>query len=285
MQRQILSRILFLVVIVFVAAGCGEPSKPPYTTQTSPIDGKTMVRVPAGKFVLGTPAEQAATLTEQFDLPKGFFRAEMPSQTMTLDEFYIDQTTVTHAEYQKFLDAHPNRDVPYVASPAARSFNWDKITRAFPAQRDQFPVVLISWDDAAAYCQWAGKRLPSEAEWEKAARGTDGRIWPWGNAWDASKANSVEQRNDAAMIGGQFPGGASPYGALDMVGNVWQWTSTLYKPYPYDANDGRADPQTPGARVTRGGAWAFGPSVTRTATRNRFDPQSVSLSIGFRCAQ
>jgi formylglycine-generating enzyme required for sulfatase activity len=276
---------LFLAILP-LAVGCSSQTQAPhYTTRVSPIDGKTMVRVPAGEFAMGTTVDQARTLADQFDVPTEYFNSESPSQKMTLPEFYIDQTTVTNEEYAKFLKANPSRPVPFADDILARSANWDQANRTYPAQRDLYPVVLVSWEDASAYCRWAGKRLPTEAEWEKAARGTDGRLWPWGNEWDTNKANSVEQQNDAAVATGQFPGGASPSGALDMVGNVWQWTSSLDKPYPYDAADGREDPGASGLRVTRGGAWAFGPYVTRAATRNRFDPNDASLSIGFRCAQ
>jgi formylglycine-generating enzyme required for sulfatase activity len=145
--------------------------------------------------------------------------------------------------------------------------------------------VLVTWGEASAYCAWSGGRLPTEAEWEKAARGTDGRIWPWGNTWDAAKANTAEGKREDATPAGQFTAGASPYGALDMAGNVWQWTSSLDAPYPYRAGDGREDPARPGARVVRGGAWMFGAAIARPAMRNRLDPDSRAISVGFRCAR
>ncbi len=289
---------LFLFTVLFISLlsllGCGSlnlgasPNVTPaqaIETKVSPIDSKTMVRVPAGEFTMGTSEEQKAQLGKDFGINPNLLKEESPVSKISLAEFYIDQTPVTNAEYKKFIDANANHAVPFVDENAVLAFTWDKTTRGFPQGRDQYPVVLVSWNDAMAYCQWAGKRLPTEAEWEKAARGTDGRLWPWGNTWDTSKANSVEQKKGDAVPVGKYPTGASPYGALDMVGNVWQWTSSLDKPYPYDAKDGREDPNAVGLRITRGGAWGFGPAVDRTSLRNRFDPSSVSLSIGFRCAQ
>jgi formylglycine-generating enzyme required for sulfatase activity len=276
------SNLLFLMLIAVASLlGCSGQ----VVTRKNPIDGKVMVRIPAGDFRMGTSAEQGADLAKQLALQKDLFGSEEPQQSLSLAEFYIDQTPVTNAEYKKFLDANPDQEVPYLAAAIAQSFNWDKTARTFPATRDQYPVVLVTWQQATAYCKWAGGRLPTEAEWEKAARGTDGRIYPWGNEWDASKANTAESRRQDATPVGQFSTGASPYGALDMVGNVWQWTSSLDKSYPYNANDGREDRNAAGLRITRGGSWLFGAAVSRVATRNRFESTDVSLSIGFRCAQ
>lgn len=275
---------LFTIVAasgVFLA-GCGEQQ---VVTKVNAKDNKAMVRVPAGEFLMGTSTKQQADLTAQYELQPGAFASESPQVEIALAEFYIDQSPVTNAEYKKFIDANPDVPVPYLADAIAQSYNWDKTSRTFPARRDQYPAVLVNWQQANAYCRWAGGRLPSEAEWEKAARGTDGRTWPWGNEWDKTKANTVESGLQDATPVGQFPKGASTYGALDMVGNVWQWTSSLERAYPYTANDGREDQQAPGPRVTRGGSWLFGAIVSRAATRNAFDASDGSLSIGFRCVQ
>ncbi len=274
--------LLFLMLLS--AAGllaCGGQ----VVTRKNPIDGKVMVQVPSGEFRMGTSAQQGAELAKKLALQTSFFGSEAPQQTLSLPEFYLDQTPVTNAEYKKFLDANPGQSAPFLAAAIAQSFNWDKTARTFPPSRDQYPAVLVTWQQANAYCKWVGGRLPTEAEWEKAARGTDGRIYPWGNEWDVSKANTAESRREDATSVGQFPTGASPYGALDMVGNVWQWTNSLDKPYPYEPNDGREDPKVGGLRITRGGSWLFGAGVDRIATRNRFEATDASLSIGFRCAQ
>jgi formylglycine-generating enzyme required for sulfatase activity len=268
-------------LIVLVLGGCGTQ----VVTRTAPVDGKIMVRVPAGDFKMGTAADRQATLAKQFGFGLDLLASESPEQTVTTSEFYIDQNLVTNAEFKKFLDANPDQPVPFLPDAIAQSFNWDKSMRTYPSNRGDYPAVLVNWQQASAYCKWAGGRLPTEAEWEKAAKGTDGRTWPWGNEWDPTKANTVESgRQDASPVG-MFPAGASPYGALDMVGNVWEWTSSLDRPYPYNATDGREDPNAAGDRITRGGSWLFGAAVARAATRNRFPATDASLSIGFRCAE
>lgn len=270
-----------LVVLVLVLVACGGQVE----TRTSAIDGKVMVRVPGGAFKIGTSDALAQELTEQYQTTGGALKGEQPEQTIQLPDFWIDQNLVTNAEYKKFLDANPNQAVPALDLDAVRPWNWDAGTRTFPAGRENYPVVLVTWDDAIAYCKWAGKRLPTEAEWEKAARGTDGRLYPWGNAWDETKTTVGKIGAKDASPVGQFPGGASPYGAYDMVGNVWQWTSSLDQSYPYVATDGREDLKGAGKRITRGGMYAFGPGISRTNIRNAIDPQSRAISVGLRCAQ
>ncbi len=265
-----------------ILLGCA--SRPPPSRKTVAPDDKIMVLVPAGDFRMGLSAKQQSDLANRIGVSPASLKDESPQTNISLSEFYIDQTPVTNSEYKKFLDAHPEHAVPYVEDPLVRAFNWDKSTRTFPAQFDRLPVVLVTWPDSAAFCAWAGKRLPTEAEWEKAARGTDERLWPWGNDWDVSKVSSGRPTAGRLPAVGQSPASASPFGALDMVGIIWQWTSTLEKPYPYDLRDGREDPNAPGRRITRGGALGLPAAVSRATTRNPFDPAGVSLAIGFRCA-
>jgi formylglycine-generating enzyme required for sulfatase activity len=273
---------IFLMIMgcALLLAGCGTQVE----TRINPTDGKAMVRVPAGEFTMGISDAQIQLLVDKHGASVNGFEFEKPEHKVTLGEFWIDRDPVTNAEYKKFLDANPARPVPDIELAQLKGWSWDPAGRSFPPGRENFPAVLVTWQDASEYCKWAGMRLPTEAEWEKAARGTDGRMYPWGTEWSGSKTAYGERgTTDSAPIG-SFPAGASPYGANDMVGNVWQWTGTLYKEYPYRADDGREEQATAGDRATRGGMFAFGAAVSRANVRNRLDPTNKAISVGFRCA-
>jgi formylglycine-generating enzyme required for sulfatase activity len=236
-----------------------------------------MVRVPAGAFTMGGD-----------DGPDD----ERPAHVVHVGDFEIDRLPVTNAQFALFLDR-----VGPTAKDGARYFDWDdrdaRIRREGARWRGDVshadhPVVEASWLGALAYCRSVGKRLPTEAEWEKAARGTDGRRYPWGNAAPTAKhAKFAGRYNDTVPLG-SYAAGASPYGALDMAGNVWQWVSSAYRPYPYRADDGRED-ATPGpVRGTRGGAHDVPAEQLRTSERGRFvsrGPAAGHHNIGFRCAR
>ncbi len=145
-------------------------------------------------------------------------------------------------------------------------------------------MTQVIWHDAQAFCEWAKVRLPSEAEWEKAARGTDGRIWPWGDDSPTERHCNFNMNIGDTTPVGNYPDGASPYDVLDMAGNVWEWTSSLFKPYRYDANDGREDPQASGSRTLRGGSWLRTEQGVRCAHRDVVDPDFWDDIIGFRVA-
>jgi formylglycine-generating enzyme required for sulfatase activity len=162
-----------------------------------------MIHVPAGAFLYGPQLELR----------------ELP-------EFWIDRTPVTNSEYRLFLVANPDCPVPYLDKTWARPFNWDSGTRMYPSGLADHPVTLINWYDAEAYADWAGLCVPTEEQWEKAARGTDGRKYPWGR-WDQDHCNTEEAEiRTTTPVGAYSPSGDSPYGCVDIVGNVWEWTKT-----------------------------------------------------------
>jgi formylglycine-generating enzyme required for sulfatase activity len=228
-----------------------------------------IITVLAGAFLMGSDKKQD---TQAYD-------SELPQHTETLATYQIAIYPLTVAEYACFVKA-TNRAAP----PNAGAVTWQKQL----AERQEHPVVCISWNDALVYAQWLAQvtgeayRLPSEAEWEQAARGTDGRIYPWGNQWDKTRANTNDGGPGTTTPIGSYPQGMSPVGASDMSGNVWEWTNTLYKPYPYSATDGRENTQTAGNRVLRGGSWGTNPGVARAAYRNYSDPAYTNGNVGAR---
>ena len=227
---------------------------------TSPADGKEMVYVPAGGFLMGSA-----------DGDKDSSADEKPQHRVYLDAFWIDKTEVTVAEYRRFCEA-TGREMP-----PAPSWGW----------HDDHPVSEVTWDDAAAYATWVGKRLPTEAEWEKAARGTDGRPYPWGNEWGPGKcANQVN--SDTTQPVGSYPAGASPYGALDMAGNVEEWCADWYGESYYRFAPARnsAGPPSGEYRLLRGGSWLNAlPRYFRGANRNYGVPDIRGNYYGFRCVR
>jgi formylglycine-generating enzyme required for sulfatase activity len=235
-----------------------------------PKDGKEQVFVPGGPFTMGS---------NDYD-------DEKPVHTVTVGDFWIDKTPVTNAEYKRFLDANPKHRVPYVKEDWAKPYNWDQKKRTYPAGKENHPVVLVSWDDAMAYAAWAGKRLLTEAEWEKAARGTDGRKYPWGNdAPTRQHANFNENEGGTTPVGKYSPVGDSPYGCVDMAGNMWEWTGSEYKGYPYDADDGRENvDKTDVLRSVRGGSWYNIGGLIRAANRYLYIPGFRNLDLGVRCS-
>lgn len=233
-------------------------------------DSKEMILIPGAVFTMGC------------DQGHEKYR---PQHTVEVASFYIDRFPVTNKEYKRFID-DTYYHVPYYTMDwcDTRGYNWDPETRTFPEGKAHHPVVLVSWQDALAYARWAGKRLPTEAEWELAARSPDGRIWPWGNEIAFDRSNTAESgRRGTAPVDAYSPAGDSPYGVADMIGNVWEWTSSLFRPYPYDARDGREDIEAPGWRVLRGGSWVNDLYIARCYSR--LDGDFVLFNnVGFRCA-
>jgi formylglycine-generating enzyme required for sulfatase activity len=191
---------------------------------------------------------------------------EKPAHQVKLDGYWIYKNEVTVGQYKQFCAA-TGRTMPNLDSDFSG---------------DDHPVVNVTWFDAVAYCRWAGVRLPTEAQWEKAARGTDGRIYPWGNVWDKDKANAD---GDQTTPVGSFPKGASPYGCLDMAGNVWEWCQDWYGS-DYYASSPASNPTGPASgdkRVLRGGSWISTSYFCRCAGRDGNDPSSTYHGYGFRC--
>lgn len=236
--------------------------------------------IPAGEFVMGSdPAHDPNAGPE-----------EQPQHRLHLPEFAIARTPITNAQYLAFL-----RATRYRPPAHWRFLRWR--VRRIPRHQEDFPVTNVSWYDAVAYCEWlsqvTGKRyrLPSEAEWEKAARGVDGRLFPWGNVWDAARCNVSTHAPHLTPVTA-FPTGSSPYGVLDMVGNVWEWTRSLWGErlraptfgYPYDPTDGRENQAAPEyvRRVLRGVSFYNDHQMARCAARYRYSPHNHYDSVGFR---
>lgn len=257
------------------------------------------MRLPTAFFILGFVCNPSAA-DDMIVVPAGSFtmgsdrgpRDEWPRHEVMLGTFEIDRLPVTNARFASFLDAigpqNSQGERRYdVDDPDARIHRRDGAWRADRGY-EHHPVTEVSWVGARDYCAWLGKRLPTEAQWEKAARGTDGRTYPWGeSAPDATRARFSAGWN-ATLPVDAHPAGASPYGVLDMVGNAWEWVSSAYRPYPYRPDDGREDP-TPGpVRGTRGGGHDASPQEITTTQRGSNlsrNPRSGHHNIGFRCAR
>ncbi|MCK5646920.1 MAG: SUMF1/EgtB/PvdO family nonheme iron enzyme [Anaerolineales bacterium] len=198
-------------------------------------DRRPMILIPAGEFLFGEDKQEVST-----------------------EAFYIDQFPVTNADFKKFVEA----------SGHSNPQHWRK--GVWPEGKENHPVVNVTWDDAASYAEWAGKRLPTELEWEKAARGTDGRLWPWGNTFSINNCNTSDFGVlDTTPVGQYSPSGDSPYGAVDMAGNVWEWAGGKYSPL---------------RMPLRGGNWLDGAAEAQTFSRRMHTPHRKNDFVGFRCA-
>jgi formylglycine-generating enzyme required for sulfatase activity len=249
-------RAWLLLAAVGVALGAGS-ARTTDAAGGAALDDVQMVEVPAGSFVMGSGDADAD-------------QDEQPVARIFVDTFWIDKVEVTNRRYQRCVEA----------GACAIPVGGDLTDQA----RAEYPVTILSWRQAADYCRWAGKRLPTEAEWEKAARGPDSRRYPWGNAFEPERANAGYTLGLGPV--GEHAAGASPYGVLDMAGSVWEWTSSLYRPYPYDAADGREDLAARGARVNRGGSWYYQAWYVRTTYRATADQGYRRVrDLGARCAR
>ena len=298
-----MKRILVsIVALVFLcsAAFAAKTAVPKSSTKINPKDGAEMMWVPAGEFLMGSTDEEIAALVKANPkLNANAFDTEKPQRKVYLDGYWIYKCEVTVAQYRKFCK-ETNREMP-----KAPTWGW----------KDDHPVVNINWQDAADYAKWAGASLPTEAQWEKAARGTDGRAYPWGSKWpppagsgnfaDESFTKKYPKRAasltkiglplkgyddgyaEAAPVG-KFPAGASPNGCMDMAGNVWEWCADWYGEDYYKTSPSRnpKGPATGGYRVLRGGSWYggldSGYGYYSCACRYGYDPSNYYYNVGFR---
>ena len=241
---------------LLLLCGCGGPR----LLRPTALE-RSMMHVPAGEFLMGRDDGDPD---------------ERPARRVWLDAFFIDRTEITNAQFKAFCDStrrvYPNNPM------------WGP---NYFLGKPRHPVVDIDWQQANDYCAWAGKRLPTEAEWEKAARGSDGRPYPWGNDWAEDRANIAGEPYSHTAPVGSFPLGASPYGALDMAGNAWEWCADSYAERYY-AEALNRNPQGPAApkplRVVRGGGWSSPRTEVGTSNRSQNRPDLVFHHLGCRCA-
>jgi len=270
--------ILALMFVLVLVAGCGPashstPVAPSQDTRLRPADGMTMVWVPGGEFRMG----RTWSLKDRV-------------HTVELDAFWIDRTEVTNGHFRRCVEVGACR--------APTTCNWGEPTYGDASKTDH-PVICVTWQEANDYCRWAGARLPTEAEWEYAARGPSTTTYPWGDDFDGTRLNSCDvncphedERSTDYDDGyaltapvGSYPSGASWCGALDMVGNVWEWVADWYGPYPLTRQTNPAGPESGSERLIRGGAWYHNDEYgfLRADNRHPFEPRDYNYLIGFRC--
>ena len=246
----------------------------------------------AGTASAGAPGASASGATDEAELvliPAGEFTMghnsgydTLPVRRISLPAFYIDKYEVTNKRYKRFIDATAYK-VPWSQDPAVAAYAWDWQKRIYPEGKGDDPVVLVSWEDAKAFCAWAGKRIPSEAEWEKAARGSKGKPYPWGDDWANGKANTAESGVKQTAPSGTFKGDVSEYGVYDLGGNVSEWVEEWFAPYP--GNPMTSYEERNKYRVLRGGSWDYSHSIANGYHRQYALPQSQMTAIGFRCVK
>jgi formylglycine-generating enzyme required for sulfatase activity len=283
-----------------------EKPAPPRTAALPPESPAERVVIPTGEFTMGSTREEVDRVIERCKKSghvetycRGQHERELPGHRVALDEFFIDRHEVTNAQFDRFVRATAYRTTAEREGSGrawlSRDGRWqwlavDLATWRQPAgpgsaAAPAAPVVQVSWPDADAFCKWTGKRLPTEAEWEKAARGTDGRRYPWGETWDGSRVNGASA--DGVRAVGSYPAGASPYGVHDMAGNVWEWVADWFGSDYYQHSPER-NPRGPAAgdsKVLRGGSWIVNPFLLRATHRRNAPPESRDNETGFRCAR
>ncbi len=263
---------VFAVAAIAIAGGYWAAR----TLDAPSASDRDMILIPAGDFLMGSDRVDTEGRGSEFGFAKPLYLDEHPQQSIMLPDYRIDRYEVTQAAYAVFV-----RKTGAVAPEA-----WNNDVP--PAGTEQRPVTGVDWFQAQRYCEWHGKRLPTEAEWEKAARGTDRREFPWGNEYDGQKANTGDASRGGLVDVGSFPDGRSPYGVEDMAGNAWEWTSDWYLPHPGSTYDSDRFGRT--FKVLKGGSWGgvghYAVSeFYRSAFRFPQPPVARYRDFGFRCAQ
>lgn len=250
-----IARLILSALVIFIISTCSPKGQKNLSIKVFP-DGSLMVLVPNGSFIMGSNEGEAD---------------ERPEHTVLLDAYWIDVYEVTNSDYDKCVQAGKCRQKEKYEGFDA------------PSQ----PVVGISWFDASDYCAWVEKRLPTEAEWERAARGEDGRIYPWGNNLDCLHANYRECGRSFTITVGSYPQGKSPYQLMDTAGNAAEWVADWYDPNYYAASppENPKGPENGKYRVVRGGSWVRYAYLMKISNRAGQSPETRNNSTGFRCAK
>jgi serine/threonine protein kinase/formylglycine-generating enzyme required for sulfatase activity len=290
-----ISQMKIELALLAEKAKAEKEAKKPTAADVEPF--KDMVKVEAGEFLMGTSQANINTIARFFPSVKenanwkNMFNDEICNSgklKVRLDEFWIDRHEVTNEEYKAFIMANPS----WKKSKIKKKYHdgnylkyWEEDD--YPAGKEKHPVVHVSWYAANAYARWKGKRLPSEAQWEKAARGTTGQIWPWGNIWNNTSLNSNGSGIMDTVPVESYPQGKSPYGAHDMLGNVWEWCNDWYSKNYYDLIPKKNPKGPPGgnSKVIRGGSYNSFSSRLHLTNRRYIEPTTASYSIGFRCVR
>jgi formylglycine-generating enzyme required for sulfatase activity len=274
--QQITGQSIFSVSGITATA----PSGLATTAIPSPIDESTSISTPRDLPIEITDTygvSMRLVLAGEFTMgDNSSYENERPAHTVFLEDYYIDKYEVTNASYKACVQSGICKDTE-VYSPKNTIYLDD-------TAYENYPVIAIDWNSAWIYCNWRGIRLPTEAEWEKAARGTDRRVYPWGNSINNARANYDSNVGEITPVG-SYESGVSIYGVYDMAGNVWEWVNSQYKDYPYDSKDGRENLNPSGIHVLRGCDYSQPADFVRSSNRFPLAPPDLLVYTGFRCAR